>query len=56
MNEYIIEVCDIEGDNNWKDCKEGPFDTFEMALSYAENEVGYPWRIVLRVIILYQVD
>lgn len=45
---FLILVQDTNEDNvcSWVDCAEGPFDTYDVAESFAFAEVGTPWCIV----------
>ena len=41
-NEFRIMVYD----RGWGDSLEGPFDTAKDAITFARNEVGFPWVVV----------
>jgi hypothetical protein len=44
LNEYRVLLV---GDNGrWRDSQEGPWDTAESAINFADAEVGMPWVVV----------
>ena len=43
---WIIILPEENDPNVWADCGEGPFDTYDQARQFADDEIGVDWQIV----------